>query len=367
MINEEALKTYLKKEFKDIIKVDIRKLGSGVQGSGFLIEMKTLDGIRSYVVKTLLSEGLGHDYPSDRAAVFLLDLDEYKNLPRHVKAIDVLSEMEDGSIKSIGGGREYYLLMERGTGRHYFNDLTKFSHRDKLEIFDIEKIEAMTSYLAEIHSIKKESKTLYWRKLRDTVGHGECLMGVFDLYPDGTLSYNEMAEIIKKSIDWIARLKPKYRRLSQIHGDFHPGNIWFTLPTSLSKDSTPPSPPFAKGGSGGVDFVLLDRSRGPWGDPADDVTALTINYIFFSIKNFGAVRGSYLEGLRLFFERYVTLTGDDELYSIVAPFYAFRGAVVASPIFYPELTPEQRRIIFRFVNNVLDDDRFEPERVNKYL
>jgi hypothetical protein len=231
MINEEALKAYLKKQFKDIIQVDIRKLGSGVQGSGFLIEMKTQSGIRSYVVKTLLSEGLGHDYPSDRAAVFLLDLDEYKNLSRHVKAIDVLSEMEDGSIKSIGGGKEYYLLMERGTGRHYFNDLTEFSHRDKLEISDIEKIKSMTSYLAEIHSVKKDSKTLYWRKLRDTVGHGECLMGVFDSYPDGTLPYNKMAEIIKKSVDWIARLKPKFKRLSQIHGDFHPGNIWFTPPS----------------------------------------------------------------------------------------------------------------------------------------
>jgi aminoglycoside phosphotransferase (APT) family kinase protein len=346
MINEEALKAYLKKEFKDIIQVDIRKLGSGVQGSGFLIEMKTLDGTKSYVVKTLLSEGLGHDYPSDRAAVFLLDLDEFKNLPRHVKAVDVLSEMEDGSIKSIGGGREYYLLMERGAGRDYFNDLSEFVHKDRLEISDIEKIKAMTTYLAEIHSIKKASKILYWRKLRDTVGHGECLMGVFDTYPDGTLSYDEMAEIIKKSVDWIYRLKPKHNRLSLIHGDFHPGNIWF-------KNNT--------------DFILLDRSRGPWGDPADDITALTINYIFFSIKHHGSVRGPYLEGLTLFFDRYVTLTGDNEIYDVVAPFFAFRGAVVANPIFYPELTPEQRRLIFRFVNNVLDDDKFKLEKVNDYL
>lgn len=373
MINEEALKAYLKKEFKDIIQVDIRKLGSGVQGSGFLIEMKTLDGIRSYVVKTLLSEGLGHDYPSDRAAVFLLDLDEYKNLPRHVKAIDVLSEMEDGSIKSIGGGIEYFLLMEMAEGENYFNDLTEFSKKDSLDEKDRKKIEAMTSYLAEIHSVRKASKTLYWRKLRDTVGHGECLMGVFDSYPDGILTYDDMAEIIKKSVDWIARLKPKYRRLSQIHGDFHPGNIWFRDP-----NQSPPIPPLLKGGEGGLltpnselktqmDFILLDRSRGPWGEPADDITALTINYIFFSIKHYGSVRGPYLEGLRLFFERYVTLTGDDELYSVVAPFYAFRGVVVANPIFYPELTLEQRRLIFRFVNNVLADDRFQLEKVNDYL
>lgn len=372
MINEEALKAYLQKEFKDIIHVDIRKLGSGVQGSGFLVEMKTLYGIRSYVVKTLLSEGLGHDYPSDRAAVFLLDLDEYKNLPKHVKAIDVLAEMGDGSIKSIGGGKEYYLLMERGTGRHYFNDLSEFSHRDKLEISDIEKIDAMTSYLAEIHSVKKDSKTLYWRKLRDTVGHGECLMGVFDSYPDGTLSYDEMANIIKKSVDWIARLKPRYRRLCQIHGDFHPGNIWFQETRSQKsevKSQATISRSLENGGKGGfdIDFVLLDRSRGPWGDSADDVTALTINYIFFSIWHLGSVKGPYLDGLRMFFDKYISLTGDEELCSVLAPFYAFRGAVVANPIFYPDLTLERRKLIFRFVNNVLDDDAFKPERVNDYL
>ncbi|OHE57815.1 MAG: hypothetical protein A2Z47_01465 [Thermodesulfovibrio sp. RBG_19FT_COMBO_42_12] len=346
MINENALKAYLKKEFRDIIQVDIRKLGSGVQGVGFLIEMETSDGIKSYVVKTLLSEGLGHDYPSDRAAVFLLDLDEFKNLPMHVKAVDVLSEMEGGSIKSIGGGKEYYLLMEKADGENYFNDLSEFSKKDYLEEGDIKKIKTMASYLAEIHSVKKESKTLYWRKLRDTIGHGECLMGVFDTYPDGTLSYDEMADIVKKSVDWIARLKPKYKRLSQIHGDFHPGNIWF-------KNST--------------DFILLDRSRGPWGDPADDITALTINYIFFSIKHYGSLRGSYLDGLRLFFDIYVTLTGDQEIYKAVAPFFAFRGAVVANPVFYPELTTEQRGIIFKFVNNVLDDDKFELKRINDYL
>ena len=346
MINEEALKAYLLKKFSDVIQVDIRKLGSGVQGSGFLIEMKTPGGIKSYVAKTLLSEGFGHDYPSDRASVFLLDLDEYKNLPRHVKAVDVLSEMEDGSIKSIGGGKEYYLLMEKGSGKHYFNDLTEFSHKDRLENSDIKKIKAMTSYLAEIHSVKKHSRTLYWRKLRATVGHGECLMGVFDTYPDGTLSYDEITEIIKKSVDWIYKLKPRYKRLSQIHGDFHPGNIWF-------KNNT--------------DFILLDRSRGPWGEPADDITALTINYIFFSVKNHEDVRGAYLEGLNLFFDEYIKASGDAEITEVVAPFFAFRGAVVANPVFYPEITSEQRKLIFRFVNNVLKADRFEFKRINDYL
>ena len=353
MLNESAIRAYLFNHFRDASHVDIRKLGSGVQGSGFLIEIKTPDGTKAYVIKTLLSEGLGHDYPSDRASVFLLDLDEFKNLPKHVKAIDVLSEMEDGSILSVGGGREYYLLMERAEGRDYFYDLGKFPHKDNLGPSDTEKIRAMALYLAGIHSVKKDSKTLYWRKLRDTVGHGECLMGVFDTYPDGTLTYDEMAEIVKKSVDWIARLKPEYKRLSQIHGDFHPGNIWFTQPLAP--------------GDKADDFILLDRSRGPWGEPADDVTALTINYIFLSIKNHGDIRGAYLEGLNLFFDEYIQASGDREITEVVAPFFAFRGAVVANPVFYPELISEQRRLIFRFVQNVLDDKRFEAGKVNDYL
>jgi len=346
MINEEAIKAYVLKRFRDVAGVQIRKLGSGVQGSGFLVEMQTEGEIKSYVVKALIPEGFGHDYPSDRAAVFLLDLDEYKNLPKHVNAVDVLAEMEDGTVKSIGGGKEYYLMMERVEGRDYFNDLSGFAVKKRLEAPDMVKIKAMASYLSDIHALKKDSKTLYWRKLRDTVGHGECLMGVFDIYPDGTLPYEEMADIVKRSVDWVYKLKPRYKRLSRIHGDFHPGNIWF-------KDSS--------------DFILLDRSRGPWGEPADDVTALTVNYLFFSIKNHGEVRGAYLEGLKLFFEEYIRLSGDKEITGVVAPFFAFRSAVVANPVFYPELSAEARNKIFRFAKGVLSEERFDPDRANDYL
>lgn len=351
MINEEALKAYIKKEFPDVIHIDIKKLGSGVQGAGFLIDMKTKDGPKSYVVKALLPEGFGHDYPSDRAGVFLLDLDEFKNLPKHVKALDVLAELEDGSIKSIGGGREYYLLMEKAEGRHYFHDLMEFANKETLETSDIEKIKIMASYLADIHSVKKDSKTLYWRKIRDTIGHGECLMGVFDIYPDGAISYEEMAEVEKKCIDWRARLKPKHHRLCQIHGDFHPGNIWFREVTTTRK----------------LDFILLDRSRGAWGDAADDVTALTINYIFYSINRYGKLKATYLDAISLFYDEYIRKTADRELYDVVAPFYAFRGAVVANPVFYPDISLDNRRKIFNFVHGVLEDKVFSIKRVNEYI
>ena len=350
MINEDALRAYLFKEFRDAVRVDIRKLGSGVQGSGFLIEVSTPSEVKSCVIKKLLSAGLGHDYPSDRAAVFLLDLDEYENLPKHVAAIDVLAEHEDGSIRPIGGGKEYYLLMERIEGKDYFIDLAEFANKGRLNAMDIGKIRSLAAYLSSIHAVKKDSRHLYWRKIRDTIGHGECLMGVFDTYPDGIISYEEMSGIEKLCVDWRARLKPRAERLCQIHGDFHPGNIWFKT----------------EGESGDIDFVLLDRSRGPWGEAADDITALTINYVFSSLRTHGTVTGPYLEALQLFFNEYVTLSGDRELYEVLAPFYAFRGAVVANPVFYPDLTSEVRKKIFAFVRNVLLTDRFEVAKVNEY-
>ncbi len=350
MINEKALKEYLLIQFPDASGVSITKVGAGVQGAGFLIEISFEQDVKSYVVKGLFPEGLGHDYPSDRAAVFLLNLDEYKTLPRHVHAVDVLAELPDGSIKSIGGGMEYYLLMERAQGRDYFSDLRELSRKQRLEKSDIVKIKSMVSYLAEIHSIKKDSRHLYWRKIRDTIGHGECLMGVFDTYPDGLLSYAEMAEIEKLCIDWRAKLKLKTHRLCQIHGDFHPGNIWF-------KENA-----FTE-----ADFILLDRSRGPWGDPADDITALTINYIFFSLIYFSEVRDAYLEALNLFFSEYIAITGDEELFEVLAPFYAFRGVVVANPLFYPDVKLEIRRKIFRLVKNILNQERFQIDMINEYM
>jgi len=366
MINEEAIKTYLKQKFKNAIYIDIAKLGKGVHGVGFLIKIQTHEGIKQYVIKDLFSEGLGHDYPSDRAQVFLLGLQTYNELPKHAKAIDVLAEMPDSSIKSIGGGKEYYLLMEQVKGRDYFNDLKDYANKDRLNSIDIKKIKAMASYLSDIHSVKKDSQSLYWRKIRDTIGHGECLMGVFDIYPDGTLSYEEMAEIEKMCIDWRARLKHKTYRLCQIHGDFHPGNIWWTSDGGFCPSSGNPMKPQAEKNEE-TDFVLLDRSRGPFGEPADDVTALCINYIFFSVMYYGDLRGAYLEGLNLFFDEYLKLTKDEELLKVLAPFFAFRGAVVANPVFYPELSSESRNKIFNFVKTVLLSDIFEIKRINDYL
>lgn len=349
-INRASLEAYFKGLFRRPRLREFSALGRGVHGRGFLVTLDTEEGEKTYVLKDIAPGGLGHDYPSDRAAVLLLALNTYGRLPRHVRAVEVLSLQEDGTLRAVGGGKDYFLLMQKAEGTTYFKDLEELSGKKSLDKGDREKVRVMAGYLRRIHSRKKKSRALYLRKLRDIIGHGECLMGVFDTYPRGVLSYGKMADMEKRCIDWRARLKDRHSRLSQVHGDFHPGNIWFTRGTPSEKR-----------------LRLLDRSRGPWGEPADDLTALTINYVFYSIKHFNALEGPYAEALRLFFSEYISMTGDEEVLEVLAPFYAFRGAVVANPVFYPELTMRQRRLIFGFVMRVLEVRRFVPERAHEYI
>ncbi len=345
-LKKKAIGDYLTALFSEKVSVEkIEPLGRGSHGQGFRVKFKKNKRNTSLILKALSGDiGLGHDYPSDRAALFILAKNTYNLLPKHVKAIDVSAIRKNGIIKSVEDGEDYFLLMEEAEGESYFRDLEGMKGKERLDSHDRKRIKAMVKYLSEIHSVKKRSKTLYLRKIRDTIGHGECLMGVLDGYKNVKFTnLEEMADIEKKCIEWRMRLKPKWKRLCQIHGDFHPGNIWFR------SDS---------------DFTVLDRSRGPWGDAADDLTALTINYIFFSINYYGRLDKPYSEALRLFYDEYIKLTDDEEILEVVAPFYAFRGVVVANPLFYPEVKDEDRKKIFKFIHRVLDSERFDPDRLS---
>jgi len=146
-------------------------------------------------------------------------------------------------------------------------------------------------------------------------------------------------------VQWRWRLKDRAHRLRQVHGDFHPWNILF---------------------QDGVNFRLLDRSRGEYGDPADDVTCLTANYIFFSLQRSGRLEGSFGNLFQRFWDRYLEKTGDREILQVAAPFFAFRGLVMASPVWYPALPDAVRRKLIAFILKVLEEPVFDPREVNAY-
>ena len=183
--------------------------------------------------------------------------------------------------------------------------------------------------------------------MRELVGHGECIMGLTDSYPKryGFISEELLRSIEEKCNRWRWKLRNQTGRLSQVHGDFHPFNILFRK---------------------GADFSVLDRSRGEWGEPADDITSLTINYLLMSLARWGELRGPFEILFREFWDRYMTESGDHAVAETAAPFFAFRGLVIASPLWYPDLSLDVRRKIFNFIQNVLAAGRFDPNEVNRY-
>jgi hypothetical protein len=116
----------------------------------------------------------------------------------------------------------------------------------------------------------------------------------------------------------------------------------------------------------GLVFRVLDRSRGEYGDPTDDVTCLTGNYLFFSLQRSGRLEGAFESLFRRFWERYLEKSGDREMLNVCAPYFAFRGLVMASPLWYPNLPDDVRRKLIAFTLAVLDAPSFDPAQVNKY-
>ena len=114
---------------------------------------------------------------------------------------------------------------------------------------------------------------------------------------------------------------------------------------------------------------MLDRSRGEWGEAADDVSAMTINYLFFGLlkTNGNELDKDFKALFELFFEVYLDKTGDYELLEVIQPFYAFRGFVVTSPVWCPNISLDTQRKLFNFIKNVLEAEEFDYKGVDRYL
>ena len=308
-----------------------------------------IDGTqRQAVLETMSPSSFGHDHFSDRAQAILWEHSAFNNLPRHVRSLDSGAFLRSGEIVSTGSADEFFLLTEFVNGQGYFRDLDRMTRTGEATGVDSDRAQALADYLADIHACKLEAPPLYTRRVRDLLGHGECIMGLIDNYPDQYefISRDLLKKIESACLIWRWRIKHRSHRLCQVHGDFHPWNILF-------RENT--------------DFSLLDRSRGEWGEPADDVTCLTINYLFSSLLRSGRLTGPFEMLFMDFWDHYLELTHDIEMAEVTAPFYAWRGLVIGSPVWYPHLPDGVRRTIFNFIENVLAAERFDHRDVNRYL
>jgi aminoglycoside phosphotransferase (APT) family kinase protein len=284
---------------------------------------------------------------ADRAQSLLWDHASFNLLPSHVRSIDVAAMRRNGTAVSLGDAEEFFILTDYAEGHCHAEEFFRMRDDAQLTPLDTERADALCDYLVEIHRVRGGEPGLYVRRIRELVGHSECIMGLIDSYPSGDCSVDleALRRIEHACVDWRWRLKDRVHRLRQVHGDFHPWNILFRE---------------------GTDFGVLDRSRGEWGEPADDVTCLTMNYVFFSLQRSGKLDGNFETLFRRFWERYLAKSGDAEMLQVAAPFFVFRCLVMAHPVWYPHLDDSVRQKLFTFMNSMLEANVFNPAEVNQY-
>ena len=318
-------------------------------GKPYLIDFICEGEEQSAVLSSMrVQKGFGHDTFADRAAIALWQNTAFNVLPRHVRSLDVGFFTKYEGLTSAGDATEFFILMDRVSGIEYYRDLDRIAESGYFSQLDLDRAKALADYLIYIHQQKYDDRVLWDRRIRELIGSGECIMGLIDSYPDDFEFYSKTAfeRLEKECVRWRWRLKPDYSRLSVVHGDYHPWNIMFR---------------------NGTDFTVLDRSRGEYGEPADDVACLSLNYIFYSLRKYGRLEGEYKQLYDRFMESYLEQSGDFDILKYLQPFYVFRALVVASPLWYPGLTPDVRIKLFNFIDNVIAAEEFDYKDINQYL
>lgn len=362
-----ALETYLQERHQAAVTIEaVRQLGSDSHGpdalkqfgygSPLLVTYRVAgkrEERRQDVFHNIRRTPFGRERDDDRVAAVWLDYQTFNLLPRHVRAVDIVGLGREGHLDSLRRLRDLILVTTFQPGAVYAEDLLALRDGRALTAQDLDRVTSLARYLAQIHSqAYKEDEAqramLWRRRLRDLLGHGEGIMGLTDSYPLPLpyVSQQDLQEIEWMANEWRWRLKPLSHRLCQVHGDFHPFNIVFDE-------------------SGA--FHVLDRSRGPWGEAADDVSCLSINYLFFSLQKSGRLAPPFAQLYGRFWESYFAERSDEELLETIAPWFAWRALVVASPIWYPNIDEGARRKLLAFARQVMLAERFEWQRIETYM
>lgn len=131
-------------------------------------------------------------------------------------------------------------------------------------------------------------------------------------------------------LSWRRRLIGMEHRLRSIHCDFHPWNLLVD----------------------GDRLAAIGRRVPGSGDPANDLAALAVNYLWLKFMH-PAHAARYDALYRAYWNTYLEHTEDDEAKQVAPPYFAVRCAVLVSPVWYGATPPEIRERIARLLVQIL--------------
>lgn len=317
-------------------------------GTPMRVTYRSGSGTRQLVFRTQAPNWFGHDRRSDRACLALLAADTYADQPRHVRVLDVGAVRGD-ELVSVYGSAEFFLATTYEEGEMYSSDLRRIEQSERSTSLDVARAEALARHLLVVHASRPKDhvRELYRRSIRDLLGSGEGIFGIADSYPDDFERLELVHRIEQRALGWRWRLgRGDGEHLRRTHGDFHPYNLLFRT---------------------GTDLAVLDASRGGAGDPADDLVALSINYLFAGLRCPAAWAFGFRPLWRSFFATYLAGSDDVGIFDRFPPFFAWRALVLASPVWYPQVSMAVRATLLEAALELLSGATIRPESVEKLL
>jgi len=356
-LGTESIEAYLRRAFGEDARLlaagDIGNLDEqGMKGFGYgkpLLLVYEVGGERREAVLSIMKgDKYGHQFYWDRAAILMFQYETSARMEAHVRPIGLGYVDGEDALVPLDRPKEFFILNEKLEGHDYFHNLERIRSGDFRES-DVETAREFARWMARVHSAKLDDVHLYYRRVRNLIGSSECILGLIDEafpHPFPPFADDRFRALEKRLIDWRWKLKGYANRLSAVHGDFHPWNVLVT------DDGR---------------FSVLDRSRGEWGEPGGDLATMAINYLLWSLYEHDRLDGPWERLYRAYFEEYLARTGDTEVLEVLAPFFVFRGLVIASPEWYPDHPAAVRKGLLNLIVNVLEDPVFDWENINKYM
>ena len=253
---------------------------------------------RRFVFRTQASNEFGHDRRADRAEAALLAYDLFGRYPdARARARRRGASPPTGASSRCGGAGEFWLATGWAEGTLYAEDLRRIAREGARP--------ARPRALRGAGALPGPAA----RARRSTTRR-----------PGGARCATSSATA-RGSSGWSTPTRPTCRRRRR------PGSARSRSAASprAGRSAAAPArltahprrlPPLqhrlraAGAGRGGSAFTLLDASRGGRGDPADDVTALSVNYVFFALDHPGAWARGLGALWRRFWEVYLGARGD---------------------------------------------------------